>query len=456
MNRQEHWSFAIGRLLREDPFLGTIILRCKVKWDNLDPDTVDCDTPSTATIDGDTLTINEWWWMHGDVATNVFRLRHLGAHVAFGHHLRREGRKEDLWHLASDLSINPLLRLGRNDIKCEMPADHGLPVGKTAEWYYMELLKQEQENQQEQQGGNSGEGADDKGTPSGGDDGDGKDRLPAEEGGDEGDDLSDNDGQDGEETEEEAEGRNSGDTSSADQGKKNKLNPNSKFVRCMDDCGAPKDSTKKNGEAELAMTVVQANQNSAGFQAGWEEEMVQKLLNPPPLNPKTLLRLYMTQAAQTKPTFSRTNRRTAWRSDIIMPGKFERTLGKVAVCVDTSGSVSAQELAWSISAINEIIVGFPETEVTVIEADTTVHRVTKYKGQSLPLGTTFQGRGGTLFDEALAVAEKDTPTVILYITDGLPARWPERNMVHTPVVWLMTRKGAVAPWGRQIEVPLFA
>lgn len=443
MNRKELWQTAIGRVLREDPFLGTVVLRHKLKWNDSIP---------SALIDGETIQLNEKWWRDSTPSLACFRLRHLAAHVAFGHHLRRGNRDQETWNLATDLAINPLLQLGQQDKIGDMPDAFDLPSGKTAEWYYAELQQQDKQEDQDEDSDTKPEdeeqeqdspGQDDSGKDESDDDDEDADDADNQSESDDSDDADDGE-QDGDGSPAEAD---EGDGDESDSpGRNVKPDPS--------DLGSPADCPIPNGSGELAITLVQAGQAAAGSMQGWEEIMLAKMMNPPPLNPKTLLRLYMQQAAQTKQTYSRTNRRTAWRTDVIMPGRFERTLGKVSICIDTSGSVTEIELAWAMCAINEIIGAFPETEVTVIEADTVVHRVASYKGIPLPVNTKFKGRGGTLFAEALLVAEKSSPTVILYITDGYPARWPDMRACRTPVVWLMTRNGATAPWGRQVNIPV--
>ena len=449
MNKKELWNYAIGRMLREDPFLGAVILQHKLVWST--------EQSLTATIDGEQVVLNEDWWKKGDVALASARLRHLASHVALGHHIRRNGRKVDLWHKAGDLAINSLLFSGDPSVKCEKPEDMCLPGGKTTEWYYDALQSKEEQNEDS---GNESDGENQGGDPSGEDD-DQVDPSEQENDGEEqgqGDDEADT--SDGENDSED--GEQDGTGSSGESGENDADESDSPGSGSEEqsqevdekDMGGPVDNDKSGSVYKWTMAMVNANTASSGLTAGWQKELIDRIMNPAPLNPKTLLRLYMTESSNTKNTYSRVNRRTAWRSDILMPGRFERSLGKVAVCVDTSGSVSSKELAWGLNAINEIIAAFPDTEVTVIEADTRVHMVTKYKGQQLPLGTTFHGRGGTTFNEALAVAQKEEATVVLYITDGWPSSWPAQEEVRVPVVWIMTRTGATAPWGRQINVPV--
>ncbi len=98
-------------------------------------------------------------------------LKHEFYHLVFEHvtgRLPEEGLSK-LWNIATDLAINshlPNLPEG-----CCMPGVapfEELPSGKSAEWYFAELRKQQQENEDGEQGeGESGEGEGEQGEGSG-------------------------------------------------------------------------------------------------------------------------------------------------------------------------------------------------------------------------------------------------------------------------------------------------
>ena len=98
-------------------------------------------------------------------------LKHEFYHLVFEHvtgRMPEEGMSK-LWNIATDLAINshlPNLPEG-----CCMPGVapfEELPSGKSAEWYFTELRKQQQENEDGEQGeGESGEGEGEQGEGSG-------------------------------------------------------------------------------------------------------------------------------------------------------------------------------------------------------------------------------------------------------------------------------------------------
>ena len=98
-------------------------------------------------------------------------LKHEFYHLVFEHvtgRMPEEGMSK-LWNIATDLAINshlPNLPEG-----CCMPGVapfEELPSGKSAEWYFAELRKQQQENEDGEQGeGESGEGEGEQGEGSG-------------------------------------------------------------------------------------------------------------------------------------------------------------------------------------------------------------------------------------------------------------------------------------------------
>ena len=86
-------------------------------------------------------------------------LKHEFYHLVFEHVTGRlpEGGMSKLWNVATDLAINSHLR-GELPEMCLMPGEGpfaDLPLGKSAEWYYNKLKKDQDEDEGE---GDSGEG----------------------------------------------------------------------------------------------------------------------------------------------------------------------------------------------------------------------------------------------------------------------------------------------------------
>jgi len=97
----------------------------------------------------------------------------------------------------------------------------------------------------------------------------------------------------------------------------------------------------------------------------------------------------------------------------------------VAVIVDTSGSMGAEELGYSLDLINGLI---KQAETYLVEIDTTIQQVRKV-GQ-VKEEFTFKGRGGTSFTD-LERLNKLLPArevkVCILLTDGYVNEFPKQN-----------------------------
>ncbi len=87
------------------------------------------------------------------------------------------------------------------------------------------------------------------------------------------------------------------------------------------------------------------------------------------------------------------------------------------VAIDTSGSVSSDDLKEFLSEIHHIYK--TGTEITVVECDAAIGRVYEYKGQSEE-ALQVTGRGGTSYDPVLEFLadNRDKYQNLIYLTDG--------------------------------------
>ncbi|WP_155298993.1 vWA domain-containing protein [Deinococcus kurensis] len=136
--------------------------------------------------------------------------------------------------------------------------------------------------------------------------------------------------------------------------------------------------------------------------------------------------------------------------DFILPD-FTGEYLRVAVAVDTSGSVSAKELQQYISDTAAILRSFERVEGVFIGCDAQVHDYHKI-GPEDPVPSRIGGGGGTSFIPVFRRIEEENfePHVLVYFTDGygsFPAEPPKY-----PVVWMMVNTPVEAPFGEQIRV----
>ncbi|GAA2625910.1 VWA-like domain-containing protein [Dactylosporangium fulvum] len=122
-------------------------------------------------------------------------------------------------------------------------------------------------------------------------------------------------------------------------------------------------------------------------------------------------------------TYARPGRRTAALRGVVLPS-LRQPLPRVAIVVDTSGSMGPDDLASALGEVTGVLraVGIRGNRVTVLACDADVHAVTRVtKAEQVRLG----GGGGTDMRVGIAAARAvpDPPQIIVVLTDGATP-WP--------------------------------
>ena len=197
-------------------------------------------------------------------------------------------------------------------------------------------------------------------------------------------------------------------------------------------CGNPTDHEWDAGEdAEEATAAVRELVNAATAlmndevrgqmpAAFWQQ--VQRLNQPPQLCWQAILKKYVGTIATGKhKTRARLNRRQPERVDL--SGQQDEKVLKIAVAIDTSGSVSDKDVAYILNEIVAIIAGRKHA-LTVIECDSEVKRVYSVKTQT-DIKKNVVGRGGTAFTPVIEYVNNDRyfrDALLIYFTDGYGER----------------------------------
>ncbi|MFG2042378.1 VWA-like domain-containing protein [Dactylosporangium sp. NPDC048998] len=122
-------------------------------------------------------------------------------------------------------------------------------------------------------------------------------------------------------------------------------------------------------------------------------------------------------------TYARPGRRSGALPGVVLPS-LRRPLPRVAIVIDTSGSMSADDLGAALGEVTGVLraVGIRGNRVTVLACDADVHAVTRVtKADQVQLG----GGGGTDMRVGIerARAAPDPPNIIVVLTDGATP-WP--------------------------------
>jgi len=131
------------------------------------------------------------------------------------------------------------------------------------------------------------------------------------------------------------------------------------------------------------------------------------------------------------------------------PGTRKEDILEIAVAIDTSGSISDDDLRTFFNEIRWIWKN--GCKVTIYEADSDVCAVYPFKGK---FNGEVHGRGGTDLEPALIAVEKKRFDALIYFTDFYA---PEiSKQYRTPTLWVltsdMTPDQYPAKWGKHIKI----
>lgn len=137
--------------------------------------------------------------------------------------------------------------------------------------------------------------------------------------------------------------------------------------------------------------------------------------------------------------------------DLVVPGLYSEGVGHVVVALDTSSSMTKDELRAVGAEIAEL--AHEADDVTLIVADDEVKEVVPRKELEAYLARgQIQGGGGTDHRPVFAYLRENgvVPDLFVGLTD-LFSQFPERRPGF-PVVWVVPPGHGTAPWGKVVEV----
>lgn len=200
-------------------------------------------------------------------------------------------------------------------------------------------------------------------------------------------------------------------------------------------------STERLAE-EWKIRVVQAAKaaKAQGKLPAGIERLVEDLLYPK-LPWRQLLQRYVNAHRGGTYDWTRPNRRWA-HFGVFYPRRRTKELN-VAIAIDTSGSVSEEELRDFLSETRGILTGFKQFKARLMACDSEVH--TDVVATSLADFDRFKvhvkGGGGTLYSPVFGrLKNSKIPTqVLIYLTDGYASDVP--LVASYDVIWVLTKNG---------------
>lgn len=207
------------------------------------------------------------------------------------------------------------------------------------------------------------------------------------------------------------------------------------------------DKLRQEGE-NLIRTAVKEQIKSRGTIPAGLKEFIEKLLAQPTIPWPRLLRTICTRTQQSKRQrgMRRPSRRLYGVPGILpFPGQTRDFKFTIAFAVDTSGSMSTNDLSIALRELLNIVKTEQDVKLMVMYCDADLHITYKVEKED-DVDFNIRGRGGTDFNPPFIKVREllkgdNAPDILVYATDGYaPAPEPE-NRVPIPVVWLITPSG---------------
>ncbi|MEZ5936011.1 MAG: VWA-like domain-containing protein [Alphaproteobacteria bacterium] len=393
-------------LMRDHPFFATILLQL---------DLVANGRVETIETDGRQIRYAPSWLAEISERHLQAVLAHNVMHIAFEHPLRLQDHDPALANRAMDLAINPLLQEAGFDLPDDAPID---PAFADMPWerIYALLEQRQSENgggngQQDPAGGGAGASG---GQPSSGE----------PQAGDGGSDPS------------------------------SWQHPSCGRVEAPtgDDDRPASPAEMRAAANQMRVLVVQAAQTArcAGKLDSGLERLVRQQLAPT-TDWRAVLRRFVRERAQDGYSWSRPNRRHAWRG-VILPSAWSQRLGEIVVAIDTSASIREHELAAFAAEAKAIFAEVKPAAVNVLQCDTKVTSSRRFTELD-QLELCAKGGGGTCFQPAFDWVDtkaEQPPACLLYFTDLDPADQPADP--GYPVLWVATSDRKPPSFGEVVRL----
>jgi len=185
------------------------------------------------------------------------------------------------------------------------------------------------------------------------------------------------------------------------------------------------------------------------------ERLVDKVLETH-IDWKALLYKYITNQIPIDYNWTKPSKRS-FSTGVYMPG-VEKEKIDIVVSIDTSGSISDDELSEFLSEVISIIRRFKNVDLTLISCDSKIHNVQTYKNATIDDALDFKlsGRGGTSHVPVYRWILENMPQAKLLInfTDGY-TEFPDSRDVNVKSLWVICgySRNLEIPFGEVIELP---
>ena len=196
---------------------------------------------------------------------------------------------------------------------------------------------------------------------------------------------------------------------------------------------------KRQAEQEQKIAVKQAVQIAKA--QGTLPQSLERLINEmtqPKIPWREVLARFLTEPARNDYSWQMPNRRFIHQG-LYLPELKNPELGLIALLVDTSGSISQQDLNQFAAEMHSLLSAY-KTELMVIYVDAAVQGVEFIASDDTDMNLELKGGGGTDYRPGFDWLHEQghMPTAAVYLTDGYCNSFPDEP--DFPTLWVLTQK----------------
>lgn len=426
---------ARAQLLITHPFFGVLALKIKMEENQ---------AIHTARVNHTRMEFNPGYIQKLSNGQRKTLIAHEVMHLGLLHHTRMNSRDHDLWNQATDYIINAHLVAEKFEPIEGWLLDARFDAKLSAENIYRILEQQKRAEHQQQEPEDSEEsesGDDDNESQSApGDDTAQPDNQP-------GTGASDNTAPD--DNAPQSDSSPAPGTTPPDTQREPTQCPTGEF-----ESAGPEDSNDNESSArewqENVQEAIRAASSAGKMPGNIKREM--NVAASPKADWKTLTRRWFQDQVTQRFTWQKRNKRFV---DTFLPGTIKEGLGSIVIGVDTSGSITQDDLNVFAAGIDDILNETNPARVYVVYCDYNVNHVDVFEyGERVKL--IAYGGGGTRFEPVFEYVRDEIETQekiagLIYLTD-LMGSFP-RDEPEYPVLWgSYHAQGARAPIGETVEI----
>lgn len=215
--------------------------------------------------------------------------------------------------------------------------------------------------------------------------------------------------------------------------------------------GRPKltEEDRKKIKDEIKEAMIQAAQASGAGNLPKNVQRMIKELTEPQMDWRELLQQQIESVIKSDFTWMRPSRR-GWHMDAVMPGMIPGNRVDVTVAIDTSGSISEEDIKLFLSEVKGIMDAYDDYKVSVFCWDTDVHAPAEYTSENLnDIHDYIPAGGGGTDPHCIWNYLKDNeiePKKLIVFTDYQFWHWsPQEVEDYCDTVWIIKDNKSATP-----------